>query len=303
MSAPRNFFDVVVIGSEPGGLVAAALLSKKGYRVAVVPGEQEASTPFLVPGGRSAAVLGWVFTQLGLTQEMRNRLRRLDPTCQVILPRHRLDLASQATETRNELQREFPDDPAMIADWLDNLEAGRALTDRLLDPPPLLPAEGMRDLRQWRSRLRAAEVEAGAFEEIDLLRQVPNGHALRSVVGSCVRFLSQVEPVRQTGPGPLRLFSLLTDGLWVIEGGRAGFLETMTQRLRTYGATILNMGQARALEPSWRSDVVVVTDKEPIGARVVIYAADARQLPSLLPEGSKRRKLEVLVESARAPQK
>lgn len=303
MSAnPRNYFDVVVLGSSPGGFVTAALLAKRGYRVAVIPDELPVPTPLLIPGGRASAVLGWVFGQLGLTQEMRNRLRRLNPGCQVILPRHRFDLAGEAVPTRQELERELPGDTSVIGTWLASLGVARSRTDGLLDPPPILPAESMRDSRTWKGRLRAAESNGAVppdLADLHLTAGLDAGHALEAVAGAGVRFLSLLRPAIRPGPGPPRLFSLLDQGVWIIDGGRVAFREIMQERLKTYGAALLNCGAVRELEPSWRGEVRVDTDKEPIAARVVVHAGDARELPGLLPAGGKRRKLEAQVEGAR----
>ncbi len=301
-ATPRNYFDVVVLGTSPGGFVTAALLAKRGYRVAVISEDAQVPTPLLIPGGRASAVLGWVFGQLGLTQEMRNRLRRLAPGCQVILPRHRFDLADEAVTTRAELERELPGDEGLIDKWLETVGAARTRTDGLLDPPPILPAETLRDSRTWKGRLRFAEANGSTppdLTSLHLTAGIDAGHALEAVAGAGVRFLSLLRPSVRPGPGPPRLFSLLDQGVWIIEGGRVAFREIMRERLKTYGAALLNCGAVREIEPSWRGEVRVGTDKEPIAARVVVHAGDARGLPGLLPPGGKRRKLEAQVEGAK----
>jgi hypothetical protein len=91
----------------------------------------------------------------------------------------------------------------------------------------------------------------------------------------------------------------MSEGIWIVEGGRVAFRKMMSERLETYGASLLDCGAVRELEPSWRGEVRVDTDKEPIAARVVVHAGDARELPGLLQPGGKRRKLESQVEGAK----
>jgi hypothetical protein len=304
VSPPRNFYDVLVLGDEPAGLITGALLARKGYRVAILLAKEgevalAARPPLLIPGGRTSLVLGWVFQQLGLVQEMRNRLEPLEPACQVLLPRHRLDLGGAAVDTPAELCREFQGDRALIERWLSELAAARERSDKLLDPPPILPPSSIKDQRAWRARERAREGDSGPGDEEDVVKQVPDGHPLRSVASAPIRFLSRLSPPLRPGPGPVRLLSLLSDGVWVAKGGHAGFQATLLERLTTYGAAIRWDGPARQLEPSWRGDVVVETEKEPIGCRVVIVADDARVLPPLLPDGGKRRKLEASLDATR----
>ena len=302
MTSPKNYFDVFVVGSSPGGFVTAALLAKRGYRVAVAPGDGVPPTPLLIPGGRAAAVLAWVFGQLGLTQEMRNRLHRLEPGCQIILPRHRFDLAMEGVDAREELVRELPGEGDVISRWLDGLASARLATDGLLDPPPVLPATTMRDVRAWKARLRAAQAVGGPAPSLDSMgatQGLEGDHPLAEVANAGATFLSLLHPPLRPGAGPARLLSLLNQGVWVVEGGRAAFSEMMRERLKTYGVALLECGAVREIEPSWRGSVRVDTDKETLASRVVVHAGDARRLPDLLPAGGKRRKLEEQVEGAR----
>jgi len=240
-----------------------------------------------------------VFGQLGLMQEMRNRLLRLDPACQVVLRRHRVDLAGVETRTRADLARELPEDVTLAGRWLDGLQTTRGRLDLLLDPPPLVPFERGRELRQWRARLKAAELDVEGLDSHDLGAGLPEGHTLAAIGRAAIHFLTPLASAPVAGPGPQRLMSLLTDGIWVVQGGRAGLRKTFMQRLKTYGVTVLDESPPRRLTPGWWSDLVVDTEKEPIGAHVVLYADDARTLPSLLPPSSKRERLEDLVDDAR----
>jgi len=299
MSAPRSSYDVIILGREVAGLVAAALLARRGYRVALIPAGPDSPEPLIVPGGRNSTGLAGVFLQLGMMQEMRNRLMALTPACQVVLPRHRLDLVGRGGTTVAELGREFPGDEAIFGEWLERLGGRRARTDKLLDPPPALPAARGRDQRQWRNRLRTVEFDPELLDASDLVEGLPAGHGLGLVARSTVRFLTSLWQPPTTGLGPSRLFSLITDGAWGVDGEREGLRETFLRRLKTYGVSMLDHGATRRLVPSWWSDLVIETDKEPIGAHAVLYAADARGLPALLPEGAKRSKLEDQIEAAR----
>ena len=121
-------YDVIILGAGLSGLLAAALLAKRGRHVLVL--EEEA-----IPGGLShravregfsymrgpALFLGFerdglydrLFMELGLSLSMLKKegtlFRRSAPPFQVVLPHHRLNFYQDPGELFNELSREFPD--------------------------------------------------------------------------------------------------------------------------------------------------------------------------------------------------
>ena len=95
-------YDVLVLGAELGGALAAALLAKRGLRVLwaehaqLAPGYEHdgflfSSPPYVVPPFRSWPMVESGFTELGLTTGFQRALKPAGPW-QIVLPRHRLDL-------------------------------------------------------------------------------------------------------------------------------------------------------------------------------------------------------------------
>ena len=98
----RHVYDVLVLGAELGGALAAAVLAKRGLRVLwaehaqLQPGYEHegflfATPPFFVPPFRNWPAVENLFTELGLTTGFQRQLKPAGPM-QVILPRHRLEL-------------------------------------------------------------------------------------------------------------------------------------------------------------------------------------------------------------------
>lgn len=121
-------YDVIILGAGLSGLLAAALLAKRGRHVLVL--EEEAA-----PGGLShrearetfsymkgpALFLGFerdglydrLFVELGLSLSMLKKegalFQRSIPPFQMVLPQHRINFYVDTNELLGELSREFPD--------------------------------------------------------------------------------------------------------------------------------------------------------------------------------------------------
>lgn|GEM_PF-1701791 len=118
-------YDVVIIGAGLGGLISAAVIAKKGFRVLVVeknsyPGGCCSSFskdgyifnfgPSLFWGLDRGGPLYNLFEYLGIQESIKtqNILRRIDPGIQIVLPDHRLDIYTERERLFEELKREFP---------------------------------------------------------------------------------------------------------------------------------------------------------------------------------------------------
>ncbi len=112
-------YDVAVVGAGLGGLVAAALLSRKGKKTILLePGEGIGGTLAAVQtrgfrfstgttltfGFERGGVLERVYSDLGIAHSASV----LSPCYQVALPDRRIDIYAESSETIDELRREFP---------------------------------------------------------------------------------------------------------------------------------------------------------------------------------------------------
>lgn len=171
-------YDVIILGAGFSGLLAAALLAKRGRHVLVL--EEEAT-----PGGLShrearetfsyikgpALFLGFerdglydrLFVELGLSLSMLKKegtlFLRSIPPFQTVLPQHRINFYVDPNELLGELSREFP----------DHIQGFRALSleigrwDEILRPAyHLVKRRSLRGFGEWvdhfreRVRLKAA---------------------------------------------------------------------------------------------------------------------------------------------------
>jgi len=236
----RHVYDVLVIGAELGGALAAALLAKRGLRVLwaehaqLAPGYEHdgflfATPPYVVPPFRTWPMVESCFTELGLTTGFQRSLKPAGPW-QIVLPRHRLDLPVEAPKRLAELQREFGGGGSRVAETLGALTAMPETSDpffRFLND--FAPAGW---LERIRLRRRAAKVE-GLTTSSPLSADEP----LESLLTGAVQFLVQQEP-----PGPLavtRVLAQLLKNPLRLSGGREGLREILGKRFTELGGTLL----------------------------------------------------------------
>jgi len=236
----RHVYDVLVLGAELGGALAAALLAKRGLRVLwaehaqLAPGYEHdgflfSSPPYVVPPFRMWPMVESCFTELGLTTGFQRALKPVGPW-QIVLPRHRLDLPPEPPRRLAELQREFGTGGSRVAETLAALTAMPEASDpffRFLDD---FSPGGW--LERIRLRRRAAKVE-GLIRPSPLSADEP----LDALLSSAVPFLVQQEP---TGPlAVTRVLAQLMKSALRLPGGREGLRETLGRRFTELGGTLL----------------------------------------------------------------
>ena len=233
-------YDVLVLGAELGGALAAALLAKRGLRVLwaehaqLAPGYEHdgflfSSPPYVVPPFRSWPMVESGFTELGLTTGFQRALKPAGPW-QIVLPRHRLDLPTDGPRRLAELQREFGSGGSRVAETLGALAAMPETSDpffRFLDD---FSPGGW--LERVRLRRRAARVH-GLTSPSPLSADEP----LDALLTGIVPFLVQQEPA-----GPLavtRVLAQLLKAPMRLPGGREGLREAFGKRFTELGGTLL----------------------------------------------------------------
>src|SRR5512133_55378 len=128
--ATQRIYDVCVVGSQLGGVLAGALLARRGFRVLHVahddPGFHYAGQRYVLPFGpavvpsiRQLPAAEMILSELGLATDFARALQPTAPDLQLLLPKHRVDLSRDVGILRTELRREWPQEA-------EPLEAGFA---------------------------------------------------------------------------------------------------------------------------------------------------------------------------------
>jgi len=291
-----NFYDVIVCGAELAGVVAAALLGRRGMRVLLLGNDLQRPSfeagpftlsrgPALLPSPDSPA-LDRVLKELGLVQVMRRRAQAIGGGFQVALPRHRFDVTPDAPTFRRELEREWPKERASIEEAIAGLEKISAPVDPLLATEMTIPAEGFWERREM-SRFESQLPRPGA----DALAGLDSRHPFRTVVAATAVLGGALGP-GDLGPVTLaRAFLEARRGHHRIDGAEAGLWGLFLEKIETFSGErrekvlpveiVLQRGKAVGLRVRPRD--------ETIGCKTLVWAAPAASALPLLGESPTRR--------------
>jgi len=246
VATTTNHYDLIVLGSDVAGLVAAALVARRGKRVLVIP-HGSADGTYKVEGRtlplRSAPVVHMgtaptarVWTELGLAQQVRRQYAPLDHRMHVVLPHGRVDLTPAAANVAHEAARLWPDDDHAPAAW-DMAQRWAEATDEVLDP--LLASDnalvgggfwGRRFLARVEGQLPAADV--------DEMPPLPEDHDLRRVSSAAVPWLQHLHPTQLGKAASLRLQGLWHRGPEDMPGGEAALRTLLLQRIELHSGEV-----------------------------------------------------------------
>ncbi len=300
--ATQRLYDVCVVGSQLGGVLAGALLARRGLRVLHVahddPGFHYVDHgyvlpfgPVVVPNPRHLPAAESVLSELGLATDFSRALAPSDPDLQILLPRHRVDVSHDPAVLRSELKREWPKQ-------VEALEASFATLGTLFDfagfflrAAPPIPPDGFGERRAVSKALKLAASAPGAppvpVDEARPFRGLEDEELVRSLLAAH-RFLSYLDGA----PSPLSLVRLLGGALRGTNRlpGGLGTLNEMVRRRIAESRGELRGGPgepavATALEiAGGKVEAVRLSDSPDAHvARAFIVATDADRLRALLP--------------------
>jgi phytoene dehydrogenase-like protein len=243
-----NFYDVVVCGGETAGLVAAALLARRGYRVLVVGDEPEhaaldaggttlSRAPALLPPLDDSQVAR-VFKELDCVAVVKRRAP-VAPGLRIAVGKQRLDLSADPAVLERELARAFGTVGPSLAAGIERLDALGRIAEPLLATAITLPPNGFWERREV-GRLESLLPRAGS----DPLAPLGTDHPFRAVAAAPAALSTGLT---SSGVGSIteaRAFALARRGLHPFEGGLAALQELLYQRIETFGGE-----RRRRLEP------------------------------------------------------
>jgi phytoene dehydrogenase-like protein len=231
-------YDVCVLGGGLGGAAAAALLSRRGFRVLLVDDGARAPRadggwllpiePTVQPWLRHLPAAEALLAEAGLTSDATRAQEHLSPDLQLLLPRHRLELHREPAGLQAELRREWPTEAARLVAGLQSLQADADAGGQFLAGRPPLPPGGFFQGFALRKALRAAERTAGAAARPPL--QPLEGHPLAAALAALPWLLGHLDGP----PSPLataRLVGVALRGLARTAVGAASLEDALRRKV------------------------------------------------------------------------
>jgi phytoene dehydrogenase-like protein len=286
-----HYFDVVVLGPELAGALAAGLLARRGFRVLVARGESE---DILAPEGytfcrRPTPILGidgpaWrrVLHELNLAQSLRRRLLAQRPPFQVVLPEHRLD--GDAEHAGAEIERELPGAREAFDGLFARAEALAKVLEPLFAQDVTLPPDGF-----WERRELARIKPHLPGPQEDLLPSLAPGADARAFAHAPAALLGDLYPPSPVGV--LRLSELLRRGSFRLPGGREALHKLLCERIQTHSGELAEQAIAEIAVRRGRVAGVVTKRGETIGCGFILAAMTTERLQAWLGEDETPRRL------------
>jgi hypothetical protein len=241
----RHIYDVIVLGSQLGGALAAALLARRGYSVLLVEHDGTGMgyehegyilpyAPVITPALKTMPAVEEAFNELSLTASFHRQQQPHVPELQLVLPRHRVDLHADATRRSAELTREFPEQTQRLLADLSATASQHESSDAFFKEHPPLPPDGF--LESWNLKKRVRQ-HPGLEEEPRLTGEDPPSALLRGLLPFLVHLDQPTTPLARTRP-----LSQALQTPWRYPGGRDGLREMLFHRLSELGGDLLTPG-------------------------------------------------------------
>lgn len=301
--ATQRQYDACVVGSQVGGAIAAALLSRRGFRVLEIDHDGRGAgyvdggwvlpwrpalfpSPRLMPAGDSA------LNELGAASNLARALHHLTTGVQLVLPRHRLDLPSAPEPLAAELRREWPGEDSALDAALHEIDALFEDGGRFLGSAPPLPPRGLlARLALKRAVARAAGPKRGSLESARPFESLGD-HPLPAALLALYPFLASLDGP----PPPLALARVLGGalrGLHVADGGAQALREVFRRHATPAGPanhdqTAAQAGVVEHVEVSGGriAGLRLAGSADLHSARIVLLATDGAAFARLLPAGA-----------------
>lgn len=239
MAATTNHYDLIVLGTDIAGLVAAALVARRGKRVLVIPqGPVEGvyrlnrralpldTAPLI---HLACPAVRRVFDELGVWTQVRREHRTLDELTHWVLPDHRIDAEPEQANWSSEVAREWPGEP--IAEAWQLRQRWSAATDELLDEllgsDNALVADGF-----WSRRFLTRVSEQLPDDRLDELEPLPREHLLRQGARAIEAWVQHLVPAQLGKAASLRVAGLWSRGPTDREGGEHALRQMLLQRIQ-----------------------------------------------------------------------
>jgi len=230
-----NFCDLLVLGSDLSGIMTATLLAKRGMNVLVLDDDDDSEPMPNIATGLGSRSFKSLLGKLMIPDSKLQILTENKVGCQVVFPKHRLDVTKSRSLFLKEVEREFPQEKGLIEDFLDEINSLRE--QHLNEALSFFPIEGPKEKKRF---VRWME----SFPEAKLLeiwKQL--SPTLQSFIRIQLRFFSRSPlfepPILQL----LLFFSPDSETSYSIKGGVRELKRLFFDKLDYFGGMVHPLGE------------------------------------------------------------
>ncbi len=198
-------YDVAIIGAQISGLLTAALLVRRGFRVLLIDhdgiihkyGEDQYILPVLpeiILTPHPQSLITTIHTELGIIQDLRIHLQKFDPPFQIILPKKRLNLPLEKNQIISALTTEWPDISQVIEKFFLKIEQIESEVSNYLNGTEAFFPDGFFQRRRVRNFSLGFENVSKHFLDSDILEGFPQNHPILELFIAPLFFFSNISP-------------------------------------------------------------------------------------------------------------
>ena len=289
----RHVYDVIVIGGQLGGILATALLARRGLQVLHVPHDGLAEpythgdvklpyAPFFIPPIKAVPAFDEALQELGLATAV-GRAMQLVPL-QLLEQERWFELSHDEKRRGPELARVFGEGAEGFDELMRKAQAAADASDSFFQSRPDLPPEGL--IGRWKFKRQLPR-----FPGLGLDTPLPSDALVRKLS----MFVSGVETPDTLSRA--RTLGRALAGPAIFQGGREGLWQVLADRARELGADVLSSDEAverLVLEGSGTTGVRLTKTDTIYRAGFVVAAMDLDVLTRLVPEKQRKASLKVL---------
>lgn len=287
-----RYFDVIVLGENLAGLIAAALLAARKYSVLLVRqvagpgkytfiGSAERRSRLITPSILDNPIPAAVVRELNLGHKIRSIFKAASPLFQILDDEHRPAVYADRAKLTSELVQEFGKDilPDDVGELLTCLEEVNAIFDKLLVPGLSFQPDAIKE--RWQLKNRVKEFKKTINDARTVVWKL-DGLWRESILGRMMQSVQIVTSDAREGFDDLFAFRRAIS----IFGGLLhpltdeGFEDLFFERIDKRNGKIVDLGTFQEIE--YRRDGFVFNDaKQTYGARSVVAALDYFMLPEI----------------------
>lgn len=288
---PSSSYDLIVLGDDLAGLVAAALSARRGMRTLLLGLDERPARYALGPHKlptEPLVIAGWpgrgsgfdrAIRELNLEHTIKRKVRDARVAVQLVGPDQRIDVSADGQVLARELIRELPgDEPeAVAAAWNGAVEVSRA-ADPLLAGDAAFPAAGFWERREVAKVADRVAADAAAWWQ----------RTSEALAGSPALALLRLPATIGDGcldPSPLAIARALDawrTGAPTLRGDLDGLVELLLERL-TSASGERRGGHAAEIGFGWSKATSVRTDAgDDLGVAQLVAALPIAEIVPLL---------------------